>query len=292
MRISRSLNTRLVLSHLAVSLVSIVLMALFAGRFIFQAATAETEHNMQGLALMAGNALELPIQELQAGRQDEADIEELLNRMFADTPEMEFTVYRVDGTPIVDRSGQLPPTANRVNAPEVVDAIENVIGRGFTIRNNRQGVQTFYLAVPIQREIEVTGILRLGVPMAPTLEAARQSLLLLMLIALLIASGVSLVGWGAGQHPGAPDPGADARGAKHGAGRPVRARQAHRAGRAGTAGSGFQQHGQPAAVECERVARFRGQRQPRAAHPLTVVKLRTEALSEGRWKNRTSPASS
>jgi hypothetical protein len=43
----RSLNTRLVISHLAVSLVSIILMAFFAGRSIFQAAIAEAEHNLQ-----------------------------------------------------------------------------------------------------------------------------------------------------------------------------------------------------------------------------------------------------
>lgn len=191
----RTLNARLVVSHLAVSLVSILLMALYAGRFIYQAATAETEHNLQGLAFAAGNALVLPIQEMQTGRQDEQAIKDLLERLFADNPSMMFTVYYVDGQPMVDRSDTLPPRASRVNAPEVIEALESEFGRGISIRANPNGEQTFYIAVLIQREIQVTGILRLGVPMAPTLDSARRSLLLLMLIALLIAAGVTLVGW-------------------------------------------------------------------------------------------------
>jgi hypothetical protein len=104
----------LVLSHLAVSLVSIALMAGFAGRYIFQAAIGETEHNLQGLAFAAGNALELPLQELSEGATDKEHIHDMLSRMFADTPDMQFTVYQPDGFPLVDSHNNLPPRANRV----------------------------------------------------------------------------------------------------------------------------------------------------------------------------------
>jgi signal transduction histidine kinase len=195
MKLSRSLNTRLVLSHLAVALISIILMAAFAARFIFQAALAEAEHNLQGLAFAAGNALELPIQEVNEGRVDVSYIKDLLSRMFADNPEMEFTVYRPDGFPMADSSDTLPPRANRVNAPEVIEALESELGRGIRIRDNANGVPTMYIAVLIQREIEVTGILRLSIPMAPTQEAARRSFLLLVAIALIVTAGVSMFGY-------------------------------------------------------------------------------------------------
>jgi len=52
-----------------------------------------------------------------------------------------------------------------------------------------------HVAALIQREIEVTGILRLSIPLASTQRAARQSFFLLMGVTLLIVSGVSLVGW-------------------------------------------------------------------------------------------------
>ncbi len=195
MKSTRSLNTSLVLSHLAVSLVSILLMAAYAAQFISQAAIAEAEHNLQGLAVATGNALQLPIEDLREGRIETQFIHDMLERMFADTADMEFSVYRSDGNPLVDSKTELPPRANRQNAPEVIEALESELGRGVNIRENSQGKQTMYMAVLIQREIVVTGILRLGMPMQPTLDGIRQSLLILFGVALLIALGVSIFGW-------------------------------------------------------------------------------------------------
>jgi signal transduction histidine kinase len=193
-RFPRTLNVRLILSHLAVSLVSIILMAIFTGRYIYQAANAEAEHNLQGLAYAAANALELPIEELQNGTVEPALIHDTLARMFADSPDMQFTVYQPDGFPIADSSNVLPPRANRINAPEVLEALENDLGRGVSIRSSPKG-RMMHVAVLIQREIEVTAILRLSIPLAETQAAARRSFAILMIVALAIASGVSLVGW-------------------------------------------------------------------------------------------------
>lgn len=195
MKIPRTLRSRLILSHLGVALVSIVLMAVFAGRFIFQAALAEAEHNLQGLAFAAGNALQLPIQEVNQGIVPPSYVQDLLSRMFADSPEMSFTVYRPDGFPMADSSGNLPPRANRLNAPEVIEALESEFGRSVIIRQGEDGQTRIYVALLIQREIEVIGILRLSVPLAPTMEAARRSFLVLIVLALSVAGGISLIGW-------------------------------------------------------------------------------------------------
>jgi len=191
----RSLNTRLVISHLVVSLVSIILMAYFAGRSIFQAATTEAEHNLQALAFAAGNALELPIQQLRLGVADVGYVKALLNTMFEDSPELTFTVFYVNGDPMLDRSDTLPARVNRSNAPEVVEALENPVGTGIDIRPNQQGEETIFVAVLIQHEIEVTGILRLGFPTQQTMQSAQQTLLLLLITAIVITSGVSVFGW-------------------------------------------------------------------------------------------------
>ncbi len=190
-----SLNARLVLSHLAVSLVSIILMAIFAGRSIYQAALAEAEHNLQGLAVAVASYLELPMQQLEAGQVDTDFIHDTLERLFDDTPVTSFTVYRWDGTPIVDSSNSLPPRANFSNAPEVVLALASDLGRGIDIRRDASGEQVLYMAVLVQREITVTAVLRVGMPMRATRDAARRSLSILLVAALVIASGVSLVGW-------------------------------------------------------------------------------------------------
>ena len=195
MKSTRSLNTSLVLSHLAVALVSIILMATYAAQFISQAALAEAEHNLQGLAVAAGNALELPIEDLREGRIEAQFIHDMLERMFADNPEMEFSVFKSDGTPLADSHINLPPRANRQNAPEVIEALESELSRGMNIRQNSQGKQTMYMAVLIQREIVVTGILRLGLPMEATLAGVQRSVLILFGVALIIAAGVSIFGW-------------------------------------------------------------------------------------------------
>jgi signal transduction histidine kinase len=190
---TRSLKSRLVLSHLIVSLISIILMAVFAGRSIFQAAEAEAEHNLQGLAFATSNSLQLPIQQVREGQIEPQAIEDMLNLMFSDIPELNFTVYEINGKAMVDSNGVLPPPANALNAPEVIEALESDMG--LDIRQNGNRELMMYMAVPVQREIEVTAILRLAVPMKSTLDTARRSLFVLLAAALVIASGVSLFGW-------------------------------------------------------------------------------------------------
>jgi signal transduction histidine kinase len=194
MKTFRSLNTRLILSHLAVSLVSIILMAVFAARFIFLAANAEAEHTLQDLAFATSNALEAPIQEVQTGRVEPQYVKDFLKLMLSDSPEMRFTVYLPDGLPLVDSSDTLPAPANRSNAPEVIDALESDLGRGITIRRNARTEQVMHIAVLVQRDIEVIAILRLSMGMESTLDDARRSLIVLLVVASIIASGVSLFG--------------------------------------------------------------------------------------------------
>lgn len=194
MKTIRSLNTRLVLSHLAVSLASIILLGVFSGNSIIQASVAEAEHNLQDLAFTTGNALELPIQELREGKTEAQHVKDLLNHMLSDNPEITFTIFKPDGTPLVDSAEALPMRATRFNAPEVWQALQEGI-KGVSIRNNEYGVQSMYLAALVQREHEVIAILRLSIPMQGTMDSARNSLLVLLAAALLIVSGVSLFGW-------------------------------------------------------------------------------------------------
>jgi len=183
------------MSHLAVALVSIILMSAYTGRYIFQAANYEIEHNLQDLALTAANAIELPIREVREGSVKPEFIRELLTRLFADSQPMEFTVFYADGRPLIGSSPELPPRADAQNAPEVIEALQSDTGRGINIRKNSNGEKYMYMAVLVQREIEVIGILRLALPIEPSLISARQSFFVMTLIALLIVIGVSLVGW-------------------------------------------------------------------------------------------------
>lgn len=190
-----SLNTRLVLSHLAVALVSIVLLATSAGRSIYQAAITEAEHNLQGLAVAAANFLEQPIQQYRAGQVAPRYISNLLKQLFADNSNIVFTVFSNTGEPLVDSSNKLPEQADASNAPEVMAALESSLNQGISIRPDEHGVRMMYLAVLVQRDVEVTAILRLGIPMRNVEETAMQSITVLALTALAIAVGVSFFGW-------------------------------------------------------------------------------------------------
>ena len=281
LKLTNSLNSRLVISHLAVALVSIILMAAFTARYIFQAANAETEHSLQDLAFAASNAIQLPIIEVREGRSQPQFIKDLLNRIFAGAESMRFTVFSPAGAPVVDSSDALPPEATRLNAPEVLDALETDVGRGMSIRSDPKGKRFMYVAVLVQREIEVVGILRLGVSMEPSQEAARQSFLLLLGVALLIASGVSLVGWRLASNLSRPiqvltkAAGNMERGDLGVRVKPTGPQELHRLAEA------FNSMASRLQSNVNELRAFVANASLELRTPLTVVKLRAEALREG-----------
>jgi signal transduction histidine kinase len=190
-----SLRTRLVISHLVVALLSIILISGFAGRSIFEGARADAEYNLQNLAFSAANVVEYPLEQFQNGEVDAAYVQSQIEQMFGDSKDMQYTIYQVDGVPLLDRSGTLPAKADRQDAPEVWMVMQNDVDAGFNLRQDSQGEQVLYLAVPILRGNQVIGIMRLAAPLDPTFDAARRSFGLLLLAALLIASALSLFGW-------------------------------------------------------------------------------------------------
>ena len=280
-KLSNSLNSRLVISHLAVSLVSIILMVTFSGRYIFQAALAETEHSLQDLAFATSNAIELPIQEVREGQVEAKFVKEMLHRIFADSEALQFTVFLPNGKPLVDSSDTLPPQATFLNAPEVLGALESEVGRGVSIRGNDKNEQYMYMAVLVQREIEVIGILRLAISMQPSLEAARRSFLVLLGVALLIGAGVSLVGWQLAKNLARPiqvltkAAGNMERGDLSVRVKPSGPEELHRLAEA------FNRMASRLQSNVNELRAFVANASHELRTPLTVVKLRTEALREG-----------
>jgi signal transduction histidine kinase len=280
-KLTNSLNSRLVISHLAVALVSIFLMVAFSGRYIFQAANSETEHSLQDLAFAGSNAIQFPIIEVREGRSQPEFIKGMLKRIFADNEDLRFTVFTPDGKPMVDSSDTLPTMATRSNAPEVMDALETDIGRGMSIRSDPHGERFMYVAVLVQREIEVVGILRLAVSMDKSQEAARESFLILLGVALLIASGVSLVGWRLASNLARPiqvltkAAGNMERGDLGVRVKPTGPQELHRLAEA------FNSMANRLQSNVNELRAFVANASHELRTPLTVVKLRAEALREG-----------
>lgn len=193
--IPRTIQWRLILSHLVVALVSIALISVYAGSVLFNAVRRQAEHRYEDLAFAATNELELPLVDYYENEATEADVYNSIAYLFLNKPDVHFTVYTPEGEPIVDSSGELPPAATRETLPELWDALEGVIGEGEFFRFNTEGSEALHLAVRVLHQGEVYGILRLDVPLQATLDSARQSLGLLVSSALLVALGISAVGY-------------------------------------------------------------------------------------------------
>ena len=195
MKLSASLNTRLVFSHLLVSVISIVLISAFAGNAIISSARNDIENDLEDIAFATSNALQIPLQAYHDGSDNKELIQNSLTRLLAKHPELTYTIFLEDGTPIIHNTGSLPPDANIENAPEVVEALQSSIGEGESTRPDSQGMQMFYVAVRIQHEGQVYAILQLGTHLRPALANARRSLGLLLLVSVLVTVAVGLFAW-------------------------------------------------------------------------------------------------
>jgi signal transduction histidine kinase len=195
MKPGTSLNSRLVFSHLLVSLVSIIMISVFAGSAIFNAAIKDVENDLEDLAFSTSNALELPLYQYSLGQNDLSTIKNILNRLLSKHPNVNYTLYKPDGTPILDNSGVLPSPATQDNAPEIRDALQSDLGEADQVRTGANGERMFFVAVRVQRENDPVAVLRLNTPLSSTFLAARNALGLLALVGVLVALSVSLFGW-------------------------------------------------------------------------------------------------
>jgi signal transduction histidine kinase len=195
MRFPASLHTRLILSHLLVCFVSIILISTFAGNAIFNAANKDIKNNLENLAFAASNTLQAPLKEASTSIGDSTAANESLLRLLANHPDIQYTLFSPDGTPITNSKGETLAKADNVTAPEVVNALKSETGEADSIRLNNQGQQALYLAVQVQDDGQVYGILRLETAIQPALVSARRSLYLLLWVALLVALAVSVFAW-------------------------------------------------------------------------------------------------
>jgi signal transduction histidine kinase len=191
----RTIGARLILSHLLVSVVSIALISLFAGNVLLSAARKNVEHRYQDMAFAASNYLEQPLIDLISGEGSQGDIEAALAQVFAGSPEVHYTIFLPDGAAVFDSSGVLPSHANPGGDPEIWESIESRIGQAEMERINAAGDRSLYVAVRVEHSGTVYGVLRIDVPLSVALDSARQSLVYLIGIALIVALSVSGVGY-------------------------------------------------------------------------------------------------
>jgi signal transduction histidine kinase len=188
-----TLNRRLIFSHLLVVLVSVSLIYAFSSRTIYQAEQDETEHRMEDLAFAASNALEGSLENYFEGEASLVSLQRVIAIWFADEPDLSYAIFLPDGTPVINNEAIVDPPGISI-APEVFLALENLSGEADIIRPNESGIEMIYVALRIEREEEIYGILRLGTPLQIAIIESQKSLNALLIFTLLIVIGVGLAG--------------------------------------------------------------------------------------------------
>ena len=189
-----TLNKRLIFSHLLVALVCVILIFAFFRGTIYQAAQAETEHRMEDLAFAASNVLEESLEKYFQGETSLDLVKRVVATWFADEPDLSYALFLSDGTPVINNEPTVE-SSGLIIMPEVFLALENLTGEADIVRQNESGIDMIYVAVRIQREDDIYGILRLGMPLQIPINESQKALNVLLVVTLFIALGVGFAGW-------------------------------------------------------------------------------------------------
>jgi signal transduction histidine kinase len=188
----QSLAARLMLSHLIVGAVSVGLVASIAGHFIMESGRREVENNLEEVAFILSNDLESSFNQVVTNESiDFTTIQAVLKKDLANRPNVHYTIYSYDGSPIISNESHLevvyPPL------PEINSALKNVESEA--VRNNKLGQETHYIVVPISHNLIVYGVLRVDAVYDQNMGPTLRSLYLLWLISGLLLLGVAIGSW-------------------------------------------------------------------------------------------------
>ena len=156
---------------------------------------SQVRYQYQDVGLVTLDALKEPFIAYRSGSASQANLDETLQRIARTHPGFHFTLYLPDGAPVVDSSGALPPAAAQQSDPEVWQALQNDLGRADRSGEDAQGARRLYIAMLIEEDGKVYGVLRLDAPLDVAVSASRRSLWLLVATALVVALGMGGVGY-------------------------------------------------------------------------------------------------
>jgi signal transduction histidine kinase len=195
MRFLASIRTRLIFSHVLVSLVSILLISISARSYILNAARNEFENNLKEIAFASRNDTVEALRGYLEGQNELESVSLALEKLLSKHSDIRYTVYLLNGIPIIDSEGDLTNRATVNNLPEVFLAIRDELGQTQRVRRNTQGDEVLSLALLLSGQEQNYGVLRLEADIQPALASAYRSASLLGLASVLITLAVMLFAW-------------------------------------------------------------------------------------------------
>ena len=185
------MRTRLTLSHIFVVLVGIFLILVFASLAIMQAVRHAAEDQSTSLAIASSQALSAPLQDFLTAEISIDDLQFTAARLWNETPDIHYTVFLTDGSPILEsRSG--PAATEDKNPPELFQVLQAEGSSTVLSRPNKGGTKSSFVAVSLDGQ--TIGAMSLETPPGTALPTARRYLIGLILFSLLVIVGVSALG--------------------------------------------------------------------------------------------------
>ena len=185
------MRTRLTLSHIFVVLVGILLILVFASLAMMQAARHAAEDQLASLAIASSQALSAPLHNFLTAEISIEDFQFTAARLWKETPDIHYTVFLTNGSPILDSHAGLAATEGKT-PPEVFQIFQAEGSSTVLSRPNEGGTRSLFAAVSFEEQ--TLGVMSLETPPETALPTARRYLLGLILFSLLVIVGVSALG--------------------------------------------------------------------------------------------------
>jgi two-component system phosphate regulon sensor histidine kinase PhoR len=182
---SRNLRNRLVVSFLALSLFTLTALGGYILWFFYQ-------HNIESLniaMLNQGKIIEELIYRDMSGPIDKAQIDEKIKEL-SSRIDLRVTIVDTTGAVIADSQQNPALMENHSNRPEIYEALTG--NNGHSIRTSTtQDKSLLYVSTPIFYENEITGVVRVAMPL-DHVDAGYKKIFSVLLAAILLTSLVAI----------------------------------------------------------------------------------------------------
>lgn len=122
---------------------------------------------------------------MHAYQQETIDSKSLISDMelvLANETNLEWTIFNLQGIPILNSSQGVLLNATPGNDPEIAEALSGETGKSQKTRQNAQGQNTLYLAARIEKDTQPLGVVRLEYPLYSAMQAGRTSIILFFVL--------------------------------------------------------------------------------------------------------------
>lgn len=192
-RISTSVRTRIILTYLAIFLVSATVMTGLAGWFYSQSALRNAYANLEAQAFVAASALERPLVLVESyGRTRSLGDLEVLVQRFAQSSNSQISVVDNQGNVLLTSLPETPP--NQGAYPEIETALSGQLGHHVRWDSVSRR-PTVYAAAPVRRLGRPLFVVQISMPLMEVTRQTQQFWLVLGGTVLLAALAVALAGW-------------------------------------------------------------------------------------------------